>query len=161
MYVFEGYLDFQECFEQIEKFVGFFEDKDKDLNNLKEFYVFFYICCIDFNLDIFLCGFILSSIFCSGDKVFVKFVGFVVYQIFYVENYCCFGIFEDFLYDFFLMENYLGFKDMCYVLLVLIGDVEFDCFFVVMCCDFILDVGFFLIDLVIICGLSDICIRNL
>lgn len=161
MYASEGYLDSQECFEQIEKLVGSLEDKDKDLNNLKEFHVLFYTRCIDSNPDTPLRGLILSSISCSGDKALVKLAGPVVHQIFYVENHCCPGIFEDLLHDLSLMENHPGLKDMCYALSALTGDVELNCPFVVMCCDLILDVGFPLIDLATTCGSSDTCIRNL
>ena len=161
VYASEGYLDSQECFEQIEKLVGSLEDKDKDLNNLKEFRVLFYTRCIDSNPDTPLRGLILSSISCSGDKTLVKLAGPVVHQIFYVENHCSPGIFEELLHDLSLMENHPGLKDMCHALSALTGDVELDCPFVVMCCDLILDVGFPVIDLTTTCGSNDTCIRNL
>ena len=161
MYASEGYLDSQDCFEEIEKLVGSLEDEDKDLNNLKEFRVLLYTRCIDSNPDTPLRGLILSRISCSGDKTLVKLAGPVVHQIFHVENHCCPGIFEELLHDLSLMENNPGLKDMCHALSVLTGDVELDCPFVVMCCDLILDVGFPRIDLASTSGSSDKCIGNL
>ena len=161
MYASEGYLDSQDCFELIEQLVDSFEDKDKDLNNLKEFRVLFYARCIDSNPDTPLRGLILSRISCSGDTTLVKLAGPVVHQIFCVENHCFPGIFEELLHDLSLMENHPGLQDMCHALSSLTGDVELDCPFVVMCCDLILDVGFPVIDLATTSGSSDKCIANL
>lgn len=161
VYASEGYLDSQECFERIDKLIGSLEDKDKNLNNLKEFRVLFYARCIDSNPDTPLRGLILSRISCSGDKTLVKLAGPVVHQIFYVENHCCPGVFGELLHDLSLMENHPGLQDMCRALSSLTGDVELDCPFFVMCCDLILDVGFPLIDLATTSGSSDKCIGNL
>ena len=161
MYASEGYLDYQDCFEQIENLVGCLEDKHKGLDNLKEFRVLFYARCIDSNPDTPLRGRILSGIFCSGDETLVKLAGPVVHQIFYVENHFCPGVFEELLHDLSLIENHPGLQDMCHALSSLTEDVELDCPFVVMCCDLILDVGFPLIDLASTSGSSDKCIENL
>ncbi|KAJ7381008.1 hypothetical protein OS493_004603 [Desmophyllum pertusum] len=164
-YASEGYLDSQECFEQIDHLIDTLEDKAQNSNRLKEFRALFYARCIDSNPDTPILGLILSKISCSRDRTLIKLAGPVVHRIFVfeskTENETCSGVFEELLHDPSVMENHPGLQEMCHALSSLPGEVELDCPFVVMCCDLISDVGFPPVDLAETSGSKDKCIGSL
>lgn len=160
-YASEGYLDSRECFDRIDELIDALEDKAENLDNLKEFRALFYARCIDSNPDTPTRGIILSKISYSEDKKLIKLAGPVVHRILYVENHFSPGIFEELLHDLSFMENHPGLQDMCDAFSSLPGEIELDCPFTVMCCDFVLDVGFPPLDLSTTSGSSDKSIENL
>lgn len=160
-YASEGYLDSLECFGRIDELIDALKDKAENLNNLKEFRALFYARCIDSNPDTPTRGIILSKISCSKDKKLIKLAGPVVHRILYVENHFRPGIFEELLHDLSFMENHPGLQDMCNAFSSLPEEIELDCPFAVMCCDFVLDVGFPAFNLSTTCGSSDKSIENL
>lgn len=87
-------------------------------------------------------------------------VGLLVYCIFFDEEQFFLGVFEKFLQNVDIIQEYLGFQEISNVLLSFVDDVEFDFLFVVVCCDFINEVVFLNIDLLIVLSFEDLNLLN-